>query len=135
LNAFFLLLGVVLLDALWTTLWVDGNASPLSSRLTTWIWQGTRALFRRRQDRWMSLNGPLTLAVIVLTWVVLLWAGWTFVFAADDDAILSTRDGTLPSWTGRIYFVAYTMFTMGNGDFTPKGESGRSPRRSPREAA
>lgn len=22
--------------------------------------------------------------------------------------------------TGRIYFVAYTMFTMGNGGFTPK---------------
>ena len=24
------------LDALWTTLWVDGNAGPLSSRITTW---------------------------------------------------------------------------------------------------
>lgn len=126
-NIGFLLLGLALLliaiiDALWTTLWVDGGAGPVSSRLTTWTWRGTLALVGRRHHRALSLFGPTSIVAVVINWVVLLWAGWVFVFASNEGSLLSTRDYETPAnWTGRIFFVAYSMFTMGNGDYAPTG--------------
>lgn len=62
-------------------------------------------------DRWFALTLDM--------WVGLLWAGWTFVFAGGgQSALIDTRDPPV-TWTGRIYFVAYRLFTMGNGDFSP----------------
>lgn len=116
----FLLL-VAIVDSLWTTLWVDGGAGPLSSRLTTWAWRGQLALVGRHRHATSSLFGPTILATVVLTWVLLLWAGWVFVFAAEPTSLISTRDQAPADWTGRIFFVAYSMFTMGNGDFSPNG--------------
>lgn len=116
------LLLVVVVDSLWTTLWVDGGAGPLASRLTTWSWRAVLRMAGRRHHRLLSLFGPAILMAVVVVWVVLLWAGWTFVFAADQGALLSTRDYATPAdWAGRVFFVASSMFTMGNGDFTPQG--------------
>lgn len=117
-----LLLLTVVIDALWTTLWVDGGAGPVASRLTTWTWRGVLSAVGRRRHRTLSLFGPASVAAVVVTWVLLLWTGWVFVFAADPGALLSTRDYATPAgWGGRIFFVAYSMFTMGNGDYAPQG--------------
>ena len=120
------LLGVVgavlvvaaIVDVLWTALWVDGGSGPLSARLSSWIWWMMRRLGGRR-SRLMSLGGPMIVAATLVLWVGLLWAGWTLLFAADTDAIVNPQTQQTPSWPGRIYFVAYAMFTMGNGDFSP----------------
>ncbi|MFP4070516.1 MAG: potassium channel family protein [Desulfovibrionales bacterium] len=123
-NVLFLVLGVVLLalaviDLLWTTLWVDGGAGPLSSRVSTWLWHILQKVSGRR-SRALSLAGPLMLVTSLCMWVVLLWAGWTFCFAGGDVSLIDARDNEPVTWPGRIYFVAFTMFTMGNGDFYPK---------------
>lgn len=123
-NIFYLLLGLTLLllailDLLWTTLWVDGSAGPISSRLTTLLWKGLRLLAGGRA-RVLSLAGPIILSLTLFTWIALIWAGWVFLFAGGDQALIDTRAQEPVTWSGRIYFVAYTMFTMGNGDFTPK---------------
>lgn len=114
------LLIVAIIDLLWTTLWADGSAGPLSSRLTTWTWSGFRALSSQR-PRLLSLAGPFVLMLTLVMWVGLIWAGWTFVFAGGENALIDTRDNGPISWSERVYFVAYTLFTMGNGDFTPRG--------------
>lgn len=114
-----LLLIVTIVDQLWTALWVDGGAGPLSSVLTMGTWRGLKRLDGSR-SRLLGLSGPLVLMLTLVMWVGLLWAGWTFVFAGGgQDALRYTRAPRPVTWTGRIYFVAYTMFTMGNGDFTP----------------
>jgi hypothetical protein len=114
-----LLLLVVLVDALWTTLWVDGGGGPLSSRLTSWSWRGWLGLVGRERHRALSLFGPLALAFVVLLWVLLLWAGWTLLFMSSPEALTHAQGGPDPGWSGTIFFVAYSMFTMGNGDFAP----------------
>ena len=113
----FLLVSVVV-DMFWTTLWSDGGAGPLSSRLTSATWYGLRAVGGRR-SRLLSLAGPLALGLTLAMWIGLIWAGWSFVFASGDPALVDNRQNGPISWTARTYFVAYTMFTMGNGDFTP----------------
>jgi len=112
------LLVVAVVDILWTTLWVDGGSGPLSSRLTSGVWQGLRRVGERR-SRLLSLAGPIILVLTLLVWVGLIWSGWTLIFAGGDDALLAARSEVPLTWAGRIYFVAYTMFTMGNGDFYP----------------
>ena len=124
-NLTYLLLGGALLvsvvvDILWTTLWVDGGAGPLSERLSAEVWRGLRAVDWGR-SRFLSLAGPLILVLTLLMWVGVIWAGWTLVFAGGENALIDTRDGGPVTWTGRGWYVAYTMFTDGNGDFTPNG--------------
>lgn len=109
---------VAVVDILWTTLWVDGGAGPVSERLTSALWRTLRPLGDSRSHL-LSLAGPLMLVATLAVWVAAIWGGWTLVFAAADGALVNARQPGGVSLSGRIYFVAYTMFTMGNGDFYP----------------
>jgi hypothetical protein len=124
-NVLSLAIGVVLLvlvvvDLLWTTLWADGGAGPLSARLSAWAWSGLRIVASDR-SRLLSIAGPAVLVLTLAAWVGLLWAGWTFVFAGSDTSLIDTSGGGPITWVERIYFVAYSMFTMGNGGYSPNG--------------
>ena len=112
------LIAIGIVDLLWTTLWADGGAGPLTTFLMAGTWRGLRSIGHRR-SRLLSLSGPLVLSLTLVVWIVLLWAGWTLVFASGVNALNYTRGAEPVGWIGRIYFVAYTMFTMGNGDFSP----------------
>ncbi|MFC7139959.1 potassium channel family protein [Halosimplex aquaticum] len=123
-NPVSLLLGVsflvlVVVDLLWTTLWVEGGAGPLTTRLMSWTWQLLRRIAGHR-PRVLSLAGPIVLVLSLTVWITLLWFGWTFLFAGGENALIDTRDTGPISWTERFYFVGYSVFTMGNGDFTPR---------------
>jgi hypothetical protein len=123
LRLFYLALGVGILvlavvDILWTTLWVDGGSGPVSARLTTGIWDGLRRLGDERSGA-LSLAGPIILVATLVAWVGMLWGGWTLLFAGGENALLPSHDDVPVTWTGRFFFVGYSMFTMGNGDFYP----------------
>ncbi|PGF18215.1 hypothetical protein CP556_03615 [Natrinema sp. CBA1119] len=114
-----LLLAAVVADLLWTTLWVEGGAGPLTSWLMAATWSG----FRRvgdRGSRLLTLSGPSILVVGLVTWLVLLWAGWTLVFASAEYPLIDTVDGSPISWSDRIYYTGYTIFTLGIGDLVPR---------------
>lgn len=113
------LLAVV--DALWMSLWVNGGAGVLSSRLTTWAWKGWLTLVGPKHRRILSLFGPISVAGTLLLWVLLLWAGWVLIFAAGEHSLLRTSTRAPADWADTVYFVAYSISTMGNGDFTPNG--------------
>ncbi|QLK26558.1 potassium channel family protein [Natrinema zhouii] len=125
-NPVYLVAGIVILvgaivDILWTTLWVDGGSGPISGRLTTGVWHGLRTVSGDR-DRVLSIAGPLILTLTLVMWIGLIWLGWTLIFASHPHALVSTRTGAVADWSGRFYYVAYTMFTDGNGDYTPLGD-------------
>ena len=109
---------VVVVDIIWTTLWVDGGSGPLSGRLTTGVWRLLRTV-AGSGSRTLGLAGPLILALTLAMWIALLWGGWTLTFAGGDEALVSTHTGEPADWSGHLYYVAYTMFTNGNGDYTP----------------
>ncbi|WP_440764589.1 ion channel [Natronorubrum sp. DTA7] len=111
-------LTAVIVDILWTTLWVDGGSGPLSGRLTSRTWRGLRTV-TGDHPKALSIAGPLILTLTLAMWITLLWLGWTFVFAGDQTALVSPQTGEYADWTGRLYYVAYTMFTTGNGDYAP----------------
>lgn len=120
----YLTLGVVFLfgtviDLLWTTLWVEGGAGPLTSRLMAWTWRSLRWI-GTQNSRLLSLSGPLIFVLSLAVWIVLLWSGWTLIFAGAESAFTDTLNRGPVSWSDRVYFTGYTIFTLGIGDFAPQ---------------
>lgn len=109
------------IDALWTTLWVDGNAGPFTRRHNSWM----RRLILRlagNDHRALSTTGPIVLVASVLVWAIVPWIGWVLLFSGDPESLIRVHAGTPAGLVDRVYFTGYTMFTMGNGDFTPNGK-------------
>ncbi len=106
-------------DVLWTTLWVDGGAGPISATLMSNVWRGLRAGANGRSTV-LALAGPLLIVATFTVWIGLFWLGWTLVFASGERALLDTAGRGAISWADRLYFTAYTIFTLGVGDIVPR---------------
>ncbi|HEV7348880.1 potassium channel family protein [Telluribacter sp.] len=127
-NVLLLISGIVLvvwtyIEGLWTTIWVDGNSAPLTSRLTSWFWKLIRQVFGTGNHKLLSLAGPLILFGTVVSYILLLWLGWTLIFYSQSMAIVNSSTGALSDFTDVLWYVAYCMFTVGNGDFIPNGNT------------
>jgi len=121
---FYFLIGILLLtagiiDFLWTTLWVDGGAGPITDRLATFTWKSLKRM-SKKVPKLLSFSGPLIMTLTINLWIVLVWMGWTFVFAGSESAISDSTDNEPISWVERIYYAGYTIITLGNGEYSPK---------------
>lgn len=121
-DLFFLVIGIIivvltLIDFIWTTLWVDGGAGPLTNKLTSAYWTLHKQV-SRNNSQFLSLAGPMILVFTLATWIFMLWVGWTFIFASSD-MIVDTKDGGPLSWIEYAYYAGYLIFTLGNGEFAP----------------
>lgn len=114
------LLAVAGADIVWTTLWVQGGAGPLTSRLMNVSWRALRRVVGGRRTL-LTLSGPLVLAATLAVWIGLLVAGWALLFAGGESALVDTQGAGPVSWSERIYFTTYTLFTLGNGGYAPSG--------------
>lgn len=107
----------VIIDLLWTALWVDGGAGPLSDRLTTFVWRMVKKI---DNDLLYNIVGPVILSSIILSWFFLMWLGVTLFFAGDPQSIVNTSTNAPITWFDRFYFTGFTLFTLGIGDLTPQ---------------
>lgn len=112
----------ILIEALWTTIWADRNSSPLTSRLTSLLWKGFRAFTKSGKNGFLNFAGPVILISSVLFWIIMLWLGWVLVFYAVPGAVLLKGTHASPDFTDLIWYVAYCIFTVGNGDLSPNGD-------------
>ena len=125
-NITLLFLGIIiliwgLLESLWTTIWVDGNSGPFTGRITTWIWKFFRLISPPKWHKFLSLAGPVILSSTVLMWVLLIWLGWTLLFFSEPSSLVVKATHSAADFTDVLWYIAYTMFTVGNGDFYPEG--------------
>ncbi len=67
--------------------------------------------------------GSLCLLSISASWIALLWLGWWLLFTAHPASIVHSSTGAVASATERVYFIGFTLFTLGNGDFVPTGRT------------
>lgn len=124
---FLLLTGLVLLataayDAVSTTMSPGTAAGPLTSRLARGWWRFARRVASRPDARAIVSAGPVVMLSTIGLWLLLLWAGWTLVFAADPDAVISAATLEPASGWSRVYFAGFTAFTLGVGDYIPNGQ-------------
>ena len=108
-----------IIDLIWTTLWVDGGAGPLSRRVARYTWKVIEGL-TRKNNTILTLVGPVILVVTLLSWIFFMWAGLTILYSADPHSIIDTQSGGPIQWYERVYFTGYSIFTLGIGDYSPQ---------------
>lgn len=110
---------VAALDAVLTTVAPRGGG-PLTKRLGRWMWRSALAFHRRRSNHsLLRATGVSILVSTVLSWLVLLWLGWWLVSLADPAAVVTSVGGQPAGVVQRLYYVGFTLFTLGTGDFVP----------------
>lgn len=108
-------------DALWTTLSQQG-AGPFSKRMSRAVWRAGMALTRQWSSSALTRSiGTFALMAAALAWVGMLWAGWVLVFSAEPGVVVRGATGAPADLASRIYFVGYTLFTLGLGTYEPVG--------------
>jgi Ion channel len=83
-------------------------------------WGAWKAIAQRtsaeRREGFLGVYGPLSLLGLLVTWVVLLVAGWGAVWWGLRSAVTGV-DGYLDA----VYFAGVGFFTVGFGDLVPTG--------------
>ena len=120
-----LLLGLILLivlasDVLLTTLTVRGGGF-LTNRFSSWLWHSAiRRHKYKTNHRLLAGIGLLLIIGMVLLWYLLTWIAWSLIFCSFSEAIVNSSNQEPASIWGRIYFTAYTITTLGRGDYLPQ---------------
>ncbi len=113
------LVGLVLFDLLWTTLAAAAGAGPVTARVSALTWRVVKG--GRRNNGGRQSSGVIVVVAVLVSWITLLWAGWLLAFSSADSAVVGTGTEKPAGTVARTYFVGYTVFTLGNGDFKPGG--------------
>jgi hypothetical protein len=111
------LLVLVALRDVFDTLFHETGRAVLSSVLMRAVWRVFRRLGGRRR---LSLAGPIALIVVVMSWALLLIAGWALVLMPHMPDAFEFTTGTQ---SGRVveslYLSLVTLTTVGFGDIAP----------------
>ena len=117
-----LILGYTTFDVLVTT-WTVGGGGPITSRISSGIWWLVLKIHRRKSShRLLSITGLVLLTGIALAWYLLTWIGWTFIFCAENSAVVNASSKIPADTWERIYFVGYNISTLGMGDYQAQGK-------------
>lgn len=113
------LIAVTVGDVLWTTMGTGGGL--LTRRLSSVMWKGVVKVYRLIQSRLiLGWGGAFILMSVFITWILLVWLGWTLVFSSADVAIFNSQTDNPATLVERIYFVGFTIFTLGTGDYVAR---------------
>lgn len=116
------LIVIVFADLLQTTLMVSGHGF-LSGRLSMLVWRGLLLIHRSRPShRLLRAGGPLIILLFYLLWFLLLWVGWSLVFASGDPSVVQSVTKKPPDVSDLLYFTGFTIITLGVGDYVPQGD-------------
>ncbi len=117
--------GAVLVTAVFVDVMATVMLSTVRSGLLTrlaagGLWRAWKSARNRVPGiRLPGLLGLSATFAVVGAWIGLLLAGWFLIFSATADAVVSASTGLPGDHWSRLYFAAYALFTLGNGDFVP----------------
>lgn len=110
---------IVLVDIFKTIIYING-AGFLSGLASRAIW---RLFFWASKgngnSKLLNLSGPVILLFFLFMWVTLIWLGYSLMYLSDSDSVINTATGASASIIGKIYYVGYTLTSLGNGGYRP----------------
>lgn len=114
-------------EAFWTVLSLQGGG-PVTGWMTRGVWAGCLRLPRPVLHRLMPGIGTTIVMLTLTLWIALLWLGWWVLFSADPGSpgsvVESITKQPVSGW-GRFYFVGFTVFTLGVGDYVASTDAWR----------
>ncbi|GAB4386650.1 MAG: potassium channel family protein [Elainellaceae cyanobacterium] len=116
-----LILLFVMTDVVVTTLTLGGGG-PLTDKVAMGLWRIVLYYHRRSSNhKLLFLAGPIILLTTALLWFTLIFIAWILIFNASEIAVVTSSNKVPASFWERVYFVGYTLSTLGMGDFQPQG--------------
>lgn len=113
---------VVLTDMGQTVISVAGRRGWLTWRLSRAIWDLLLGAHRRvGRPRLLAAGGPLILATIVVSWLVLLTLGWSLVFGSGES-VIELEGGEPTALSGRAYYASSLMLGRGTPGYAPASD-------------
>lgn len=121
------LITFALSDATATTLSTSVRAGPLTRLVTTAVWRAALSA----HARWpchgrLAALGPTLLVSGLVQWLVLLWAGWSMVFASQPGAVVLADSREPAGLLDVAYFAGVSLFSLGTGDVVAATSSWRA---------
>lgn len=111
---------LTLVDVVWTTMAAGSGAGPLTGRLSRWAWRRALAIHHRFPAAGVLSPAGVGISLgMLLVWIALVLGGWLLIFSASDGAVRAATTGEPADLVSTAYFVGYTVFTLGLGDFVP----------------
>lgn len=108
---------LALIDAILTTLSTTTRAGWLTRFTTQVAWRLALAGHERRTSHGLLTGmGPLLLVGGLVQWLLLLWAGWTLVFAGNPESVVVAAGREPATALDRFYFAGASLFSLGTGD-------------------
>jgi hypothetical protein len=130
-----IVLGAVLVtavaqDVFATVLFPASRRGLIRKPMTRWIWRTFRVIGRRaegqRRRNLLSYGGPVVITATIVTWFVVLIAGWALIYMPGiGTTITATSGGTDESWTTAAYFSGFNLTTLGTGDIAAHSDGYR----------
>ena len=92
--------------------------------LSDWIGRGLFSAFKKI-PRSLPLSGPLTVVVVIGTWIAILVLGFALLYFGAYPTEFRTSTNAVPPaatrWSSVVYFSFETLVTLGYGDLVPTG--------------
>ncbi|MGF1494677.1 MAG: ion channel [Microcoleaceae cyanobacterium] len=106
------------------TILTVGGGGPITSWVSERIWGGVLRIHQiKRSHRLLSVTGLLLLVGVAAVWFFLSWVGWILIFNATTSAVVNASTKQPANVWERLYFVGYTLSTLGMGDYQPQGKT------------
>lgn len=122
LSAGIIVLIITLIDIAWTALSLEG-AGFITGRVSRWVWRLFLWLSKKNgRSKILSLVGILNIGMIMAAWILLIWTGNVLIFLSSNTNLIDAANIPQNELSDKIYFVGYTLSTMGSGDLIPSGD-------------
>lgn len=107
---------IVLIDVFKTILYINGGGR-LSSFVARKIWRFYYFLAGKDgRSPILNLTGGTILIGLVLMWILMIWLGYSLIYLSDPHSVVNSNTGAQAGVIGKIYYVGYTLTSLGNGD-------------------
>lgn len=98
------------------------SSGVLAARTALMVWAIGRWVHQRRPSHGMlAVTGVAAVVTLPMTWLLLMWTGWSLVFLGSTGAVVDASSGAPADGWSRIYYAGYSLFTSGLGDKVPGG--------------
>ena len=108
---------LIIVDFFGTTL-MPSSVRFIGAMVATYVWRlFVLAAEGTGRPRLRELAGPVIIVTVFATWVLLTWIAWTVIFVSDRSAVLEAVSGQPANFWERVYYVGFTLSTLGVGDY------------------
>ncbi|MFR9807287.1 potassium channel family protein [Pseudonocardia sp. RS010] len=105
-----------------TTVRLDRPSGPVTRLVARAVWRTFAPRGRKgRRPGPPAATGFVITSVIVVLWLGLTLLAWFLIFSAERGAVIDSGTGRPAGAWDTLYYAAFTLSTLGVGDYVPNG--------------